>query len=697
MHKFLCPKSLALIGAPSRTGPNSFNGIETILRYGFKGSIYPINPKVQEICGLKSYPSILEIPSVADLAIISVARDYVLPMFEQCIQAGIDRVIIITQGFADADKRGAELQDQLSYLAKKHRVRVIGPNTLGVVNNFIHFSTAFVNLPIPPKISPISLIAQTGVIQAAYNDFCYQGWGKAIDIGNACDVDFVDALEYFGNDPETKVIALHIEGFNRPREFLEAASRISFQKPIVVLKPGRSSAGAKAALSHTGSLLGDDAVFDAIAERAGLLRVKDTTELKDAICALVRFNPMTGSRVVILTATGAGGTMAIDTCEEVGLELAAIPEHLSDLLKQNAPDWLPVHNPLDIWPIGMLRGDYAGMVFIALRELFKSPMVDGILMITPSTSYKDAPMFKLSAAITRARQEVPNHKPIAMFTYADVDSESPGQYETIDGVALFPTIERAVRGLSYSYRYHKIRRRGIPSKKTFPIDRDALNPMLQKGKRDKCLVGADSLDLLSTFGISVVKSKAAGSWEEIQAAADQLRYPLVLKVSGSKFLHKSEWGGVVRGIRSKKELRSAYSRILKAVRRRDPRAEVDLFEVQEQIDGKELLLGLKRDPQFGHVILCGLGGIYTEVFKDVSYQIVPVDQATAGKMLQALKSYPLLTGARGEKPVNLDVLTDTLERLSFLATNVPGIAELDINPLIVSEKECKAVDARIMW
>lgn len=699
MKKFLEPGSLALIGAPSQTGPNTFNGIETLLRYGFKGTIYPVNPKAREICGLESYSSVLEIPTAPDLAIISVARDRVISMFEQCIQAGIDRVIIITQGFADADRRGAELQNHISRTAKEKNIRVIGPNTLGVLNNFHRFSAAFVNFPVPEKISPISLIAQTGVIQAAFKDFSYQGWGKAIDIGNACDVDFVDALEYFGNDPETKVIALHVEGIGRPREFLEAASRISLKKPIVVLKPGRSSAGAKAALSHTGSLLGEDSAFDAAADRAGLLRVKDTTELKDALRALVRFEPMSGPHVVISTVTGAGGIMAIDTCEDAGLELAALPLNLPGLLLQNAPDWLPVHNPLDIWPIGMLRGDYAGTVLIALRELLKSPGVDGIVMITPSTAFADAPMFNISEAISQAKKETESLKPIAMFTYADVHSDSPGQYETIEGVALFPSIERAVRGLSYSYRYQRIRNRVPPSARIFSIDRSRVNPLIEKGRREGCLLGTDSLHLLSLFGISTVRSLSAEGWEEIRTAADQLDYPLVLKVSGAKFLHKSDWGGVVTGIRSLKDLRSAYSRIVKAIRRLDPHggAEAASFELQEQSTGKELLLGLKRDAQFGHLMLCGLGGIYTEFLKDVNYQLIPVDKAAAEKMLQALKTYPLLTGVRGEKPANLNALTDIMERLSFMALQIPDVAELDINPLMVSESDCKAADARILW
>ena len=245
MHKFFDPESVAVIGVPSRAGVGSFNNVETMLRYGYKGRIYPINPKADEICGLKAYPSILDIPEPADLAVISVGRDRVMPLFQQCIQVGIKRVVIISQGFSDADQIGTDLQEQIVSLARENGVRIVGPNTMGLMNNYNRFTTGFVDLPVPEKFSPVSLIAQTGYIQIASVDYSYNGFGKAIDIGNTGDVDFVDAIEYFGEDPETKIIAVHMEGMKRGQTFLEIASKVTLKKPIVVLKTGRSSFGAR--------------------------------------------------------------------------------------------------------------------------------------------------------------------------------------------------------------------------------------------------------------------------------------------------------------------------------------------------------------------------------------------------------------------------------------------------------------------
>jgi len=245
MRDFLQPESVVLIGAPRKSGPGTYNGVEMMLRYGFKGRIYPINPKADEICGLKAYASVLEVPEVADLAIISVGRDHVLPAFLECIRAGIRSVIIISQGFSDADERGKKLQAEIVRQARKRGVRVLGPNTMGTMNNFRKFSTGFVDLPFPEKVPPVSVIAQTGVVQVGYQQFAYRGWGKCLDIGNACDVDSVDGIEYFGDDPETKIIVVHMEGVLRGREFLKAASRVSQKKPIYCFQDGTQPGGGQ--------------------------------------------------------------------------------------------------------------------------------------------------------------------------------------------------------------------------------------------------------------------------------------------------------------------------------------------------------------------------------------------------------------------------------------------------------------------
>lgn len=697
MRKFLEPEAVAVVGAPRKTGMGAFNNVECMVRYGYKGRIYPVNPNAQEICGFKAYPSVLEVPETADLAVISVGRDRVMQMFEQCVQAGIRRVIIVSQGFADADRRGAELQEQIVKLARENGVRVLGPNTMGILNNFQHFTTGFIDLPVPEKVSPVSVIAQTGVIQVASPNFTYQNWGKAIDIGNGSDVDFVDALEFFADDPETRVIVMHMEGMKRGREFLEIASRITLRKPVIAFKTGRSTVGAEAAVSHTGSLVGEDEVFDAAFRRAGIIRVKSASELKDAIRALLLLREMKGPRLGVLTPTGAGGIMSADACEDFGLELAKLPPALSGELKKGVPEWIHIANPIDIWPVGMIGGNIQEVYGKAMSGLLKSPEVDGILAVIPVPSSPLHAHFGIEEAMIEARREAGNRKPVAVWVYMDDIASATKRYEAIDSVACFDSIEQAVQGLSFCYRYHQIRQREIPSAKSFPIDRECLYPLLEKGREEKVLLGEDALKLLAVFGVPVVKGTLARNWEELEAAAADLNYPLVLKLTGSAFLHKSEWGGVITGIETLDELRSAFHEMTEKVRLRDPGIEIEAFQLQEQAEGKELLLGLKRDTQFGQVIACGMGGIYTEVFRDVSREIVPVDRLQAGKMIKSLKMYPLLAGVRGEDGVKMEALFDALERLSFLATEIPDIAELDINPLMVAGDGCKAVDARILW
>jgi acetyltransferase len=698
MHKFFNPKSVAVIGAPSKTGPGALNNVENMLQYGYEGRIYPINPKVKEICGLKVYPSVLEIPEPVDLVVISVGRDRALSLFEECVQAGIRRVVIISQGFADADWRGAELQKHIVEQAKKNNVRVLGPNTMGLLNNFQNLSTGFVDIPKPEKYPHVSLVAQTGVIQLAPKDFAYNSWGKAIDIGNMGDVDFVDALEYFADDPETEVIALHMEGMKRGREFLEIASKITPHKPIVVIKTGRSSAGAEAALSHTASLVGEDAVFDAVFKRAGIIRANNAAELQDTLRALVCLKAMEGPKIGIVTVTGAAGIMAVDACEEEGLELAELPQGLSEKLKRGVPEWIHIGNPLDIWPVGMIGGNVPGAVCMAVTELLKSPDVDGVIMIALAVnSPLHTDVVDFTEVLSEARRTAGNNKPIAIWPYADDHSFFPDLYEAIDGVASFRSPEQAVKGLSSCYKYHKLQNREIPSGKHFIIDRDKVDPLLERGRKQKVLAGEDALCLLNAFGIPVVRGAVAGNWEELEAAASELDNPLVLKLSGSAFLHKSEWSGVKTGIETTVELREAFREMSESVFRIDPKLKIEAFQLQEQAFGKELLLGLKQDPQFGPVIACGMGGIYTEVFRDISREIVPINRSIAKGMIESLRIYPLLKGVRGEVGVDMEALLNVLERLSFLAVEIPDLLELDINPLLVSEIGCRAVDARLLW
>jgi len=696
MRIFLEPKSLVLIGASRKTGQGAYNGVEMMLRYGYSGKIYPINPKADEICGLKAYPTVAAVPEVADLATISVGRDHVIPAFNQCIEAGIRRVIIISQGFSDADKRGRELQEQITLLARGSGVRVLGPNTLGVTNNFRGLSTGFIDLPRPVKIPPVALIAQTGLLQVAPKEFSGCTWGKAIDIGNACDVDFVDALEYFGTDPEIRVIAVYMEGFLRARKFLEAASRISLTKPIIVFKTGRTAAGARAALSHTGSLAGEDEINDAAFRRAGIIRVKNVSEFRDAVHSFLKFDDLSGPRLGVLTPSGAAGIMATDACDDFGLTIGNLPENLAGKLKEGLPDWVHIGNPVDIWPVGMLGDGFSPAYKQALCGLLNSPEIDAVLALSLSM---DSPLHKdidIAAVVAEAGKETNNTKPVSMWIYGTAAAATVEKLEAVAQVACFDSVEQAVRGLSFVYRYHQLKGRRIPAQRTFPYDRKAADLLLAKGRQRKVLLGEDALDLLSIFGIPAASGKIVRNWREIETAAEAFSYPVVLKLSGEAFLHKSEWEGVVTDIRNKKELRGAWKKMKENVRLRNPKLKIG-FQLQEQAAGKELLLGLKLDPKFGHVLVCGLGGVYAEVFKDISRELVPVGRSEAEKMLSSLKIYPLLKGVRGEAGIDQEGMLEILERLSFLATCVPDITELDINPLMAAAGGCKAVDARIIW
>ncbi len=697
MKTFLDPSSIALIGTPRRTGAGAFNSAEMMLRYGFKGRIYPVNPAGGQILGgLKIYPAVAEIPETADLAIISVGRERVPSAFEDCIQAGITRVIIVSQGFADADEHGRGLQEAIARRAREAGVRVLGPNTIGVVNNYIRYNTAFIEMPCPERFLPVSLIAQTGFIQVAAANLAWQNFGKAIDVGNSCDLDLVDALDYLGDDPETEVIVLHMEGLKRGPEFLEAAGRISRKKPIIVLKTGRSAAGAKAALSHSGSLVGEDHVFDAVFERAGVMRVRTSSEMRDAMHALAVLGEMEGPRLGIVTATGAGGIMCADAGEDHGITIGALPPGLAERLKQGLPDWISISNPVDIWPVGMIGGRYAEAYRLCLTEFLKSAGIDGVLAIFPSS---DSPLhsdLKLADAFTASRHDAGNRKPIAAWTYMEVAPDIE-PFEAIPGVACFGTIKQAVQGLSFSHQYHRLKNRHIPSPRSFAVDEKAAGELAAKGREEGMLLGQQALQLLELYGIPAAAGTEEKTISALRTAAKGMKPPMVLKLSGRTFLHKTEWGGIVTGIVHLGGLRAAHRRIVESVRAKDAGVAIEAFQLQEQLTGREILLGIKRDPVFGPVLAVGQGGIYTEVFRDVSRELVPVDGHTARAMIESLRIWPLLKGTRGEAGADLEGLIEIVERLSYFASRNPDVAELDINPLMAAAEGCRAVDARILW
>jgi acetyltransferase len=399
-----------------------------------------------------------------------------------------------------------------------------------------------------------------------------------------------------------------MEGLKRGPEFLEAAGRVSRKKPVIVMKTGRSTAGARAALSHSGSLVGEDNVYDAAFKRSGVLRVRTSGEMRNAIHALAVLGEMKGPRLGVVTVTGAGGIMCADACEDHGLAFGELPQGLREKLLHGLPDWIGLSNPIDIWPIGMLGNRYEEAFRISLTELLKSPGIDGIMAVFFVTSSPIHVELDLEKAFAVSRKESGNIKPIATWPYLET-ATAIDRFEAIPGLACFDTIEQAVQGLAFSYRFHQLKNRYRPSPRSFAVDKAVADELTVKGRREGMLTGQDALRLLELYGIPAAPGAEAKSLTALQAEAKVIKPPFVLKLAGRAFLHKSEWGGIVTGIDNLSGLKAAHKQIVGNVRAKDPGRRIDAFQIQEQVAGKEILLGLKRDPVFGHVLACGQGGI----------------------------------------------------------------------------------------
>lgn len=447
MDIFMAPRSVAVLGVSRRTGKGSFNLVEALFAFGYQGEIYPVNPWAEEIAGLRAYPDVRAIPGEVDLAVISTPRETVPQLLEACAERGIRGAVVVPQGFADADHTGQKLQDQLAWIARNRGIRVLGPNTLGVMNAFSGFTSSF--MPLPRQKAPVGVICQSGIFFVGAPVFTGL-IGKGIDIGNGCDLDFADALNYFGRDEETQVVFVHMEGSSQGRRFFDAARAVARRKPVIAFKTARSPQGAEAARSHTGSLVGNYATFEAAMRQAGVVPARDAEEGLDSVKAFLYGRPMTGPRVALVTFTGAGAIMLIDTFEEMGLRLARLGPKTLDKVQQLSPPWMNIQNPLDIWPALMKHG--MGYVYgVALEAVLKDPEVDGVVCIAICPRLPEDAFLDATAVIRDVAARFP-HKPVAAWLYGPNQGEVSRNLEQGGHVMAFPTLPRATRALATLYR-----------------------------------------------------------------------------------------------------------------------------------------------------------------------------------------------------------------------------------------------------
>ena len=689
MKAFFQPGSVALIGVSRQTGVGAYNNLEMLLRYGYEGKIFLVHPQAPKILGYQAYARVENLPETPELAVISLARDRVVPVVEECLAQGMRRFVVISQGFADADPQGRELQAELVSLIRSHQALLVGPNTMGSLNAFTGFTTAFVDVPRENNPPPVTLVAQSGALQVGSESFTGP-LGKAMDLGNAADVGFAEVLAYLEHDPETRIIILHMEGLVQGRNFLEIARRVNREKPILVLKTGRSAAGAQAALSHTGSLVGEDAVFDAAFRRAGLTRVRGASDLVDQVQAFRKLPVLQGPRIGIATPSGALGIMALDALSQEGLVAGHLPAEIRDKVEPQGPYWHRLHNPVDLWPIGMQTGDYLKMAEETLMAFLADPGIDGVVAMLPALSsplhrnITNAPEFIASLELEKL------DKPLVVALYGDYRDHLMQELSEVPGVACFVSVERAIRALACLYRYHQAKDTSPENLSLLPKSFAQISP---KPKEKSLLLGQEALAYVARHDIPIAPGILAHSAEEAVAAARQCGYPVVLKIVSPEWVHKWDRGGVLLEV-------DGDAAVLQGYRTLQARAEGDRpwsVLIQKQIKGKEVLLGVKQDATFGPVVVCGLGGIYTEVFQDIAQTLAPINEAQAQELLAALRAFPLLQGVRGEAPVALPELARALAALSRLAAAEPELKEVDLNPVMVNHQGCWAVDARLVW
>jgi len=452
VKQFVEPKSVAIIGASRRTGEEAFNILENLLSYGYEGRIYPVNPNTSEILGVKTYPNVEELPEKVDLAVISLPRSLVPGVVKECVDKRISAITIVTQGLTDAnDAEGKRLQEEIDNLIKGNETRILGPNTFGTANANINFSSSFIGAKM--ERIPVGLICQTGAFFEGFANL--RVLGKGIDLGNACDIDLADGLEYFEQDAETKVIALHIEGIKDGRRFLTVVKRVAKKKPVVALKTGRSGQAAQAAQSHTGSLTGRDEIWDTALKGSGVIRASDMEDFCDAMRAFRVLPSMRGRKIGIVTYTGGYGIMGADACEKFGLELAELSSTTAETLGALSPSWLAIGNPVDIWPGTMIsKHSLFQMEEAAVRNLLCDEQVSAVLCIF--NPYKPALYIELRQLVEEVTKDYPD-KPLVFHLFGPLGDEAKNELEKTGKTLVFPSSGRAIRALAHLADYSRFR------------------------------------------------------------------------------------------------------------------------------------------------------------------------------------------------------------------------------------------------
>lgn len=694
MDKIMRPKAIAVVGASTKPKTIGSEIMQRLRDYKFNGKVYPVNPKGGMIEGFQAYTSVAEIPGEVDLAVIVVNAKFVLDTIDQCHAKGIKGLCIITAGFKETGAEGAEAEKQLLAKVKEYGMKCVGPNCLGVLNTNPEISMDATFAESLPVAGDIGFVSQSGALGGGILNILKDlnlGFAQFISIGNQADVNAETALEYWENEDDVKQILLYMESIQNPANFRKLASRITKKKPILALKSGRSAAGASAASSHTGSLAGADKAADALLKQCGVIREFSLKNLFANAKAFSNCPIPKGNRVAIVTNSGGPGIMATDAVCESGMQMAKISDKTKEELRSFLPSAASVKNPID-----MIASAPIEHYKQTLETVLKDPEVDMVAVIyLPFLGLKDIDVAK---ALMEIKAKNPEKPILGVFM---TKSEFFTEISNMDvNMPFYMYAEEAAEAMSRLDRQRKWMERPEGKMPVYDVD---------KAKAEKIIKGAvaegraqlttlESIDVLDAYGIRACKYGLATNEEEVVNLGNSIGYPVVMKMTSKTTSHKTDVGGVRVNIQSEEQLRAEYKDLIAKLTEKGLIDGLEGVIIQEMVKGnREMVCGIATDPQYGPMMMFGLGGVFIETMKDVTFRIAPLTDVDADEMIKSVKAYELLKGARGTKPANIEQIQETLLRLSQMVNDFKFIDELDINPLLISEKtgEGIAVDGRI--
>ena len=691
---FLSPKSIAIIGASDKRGSVGRTITSNIMN-GFKGTVFPISPSRPQVFYKKAYKSVLDVPKPIDLAVIVTKNTIVPIVLEECGKKKIKAAIIITAGFKEVDEEGAKLEQRLKDIAKKYKIQVIGPNCLGVMNLDPKTMMNSTFLKITPKSGKIALVSQSGAICAALcEDASAQGIGfsAVVSMGNKAVMSEIDVMKALANHKQTKVIVMYLEDMGDGQEFLKVCKNITrnLKKPVLVLKSGRSPEGAKAAMSHTGALMGSDKIYDALLKQSGAIRVDTMEELFDYAVAFSKQPLPTKGGLVIVSNAGGPAIISTDSCSKNGVKMAKI-ESVRSKIDSVIPPWGSSRNPVDI--VG--DADFNRFNNVLDRVLAHPNVGSVITMCTPSGTLD---YDKLAEVIVTMSKK---YKKTMLASLMGLDEGITNREILANGgIPYYTYAEGAIRTLTAMLKFVNWISSSPGKISKFKVNKVAAKKIFDRVKKEgrPNLLEEEGQDVLRAYGFPLPQSILAKTENDAVKNAKKIGYPIVMKIASPQIIHKSDAGGVKVNLTSDNEVKAAFKEIVSNAKKYNKKAEIKGVLIVEMVKGgKEMIIGSKQEPGMGPVIMLGMGGIYVEVLKDVTFKLAPVTDDEANDMIETIKMKKILEGVRGEKPSDKSKLSECIQRLSQLVTDFKEIKELDMNPVLVMEKGkgCKILDVRI--